>query len=140
LEDGWRMLVSRFPASPVLVQEMVPPGVEVIIGGRRDPAFGPVVLFGLGGVWTELLQDIAVWVGSVSRAQGAVLMKAVRGYPLLTGYRGTPPVDLEALADILCRVAAMLIANPVLREIDLNPVIVSTRGAIAVDALAVCGA
>lgn len=119
----------------LLVQPMVPRGVEIIIGGHRDPLFGPVVAVGLGGVLVEMMGDMAVAPAPVGPAQALRMVRGLRGFPLLAGFRGGPAVDLQALADILCRVSALMAAEPRILELDINPLICRGQRAVAVDAL-----
>lgn len=118
----------------VLVQEQVAGDVEVIVGARHDPVFGPVVLVGLGGVLAELLDDTAVRLAPVSPATAHAMLRQLRGYRLLAGYRGRPAVDLEAVAQLVATVSRVADAVP-LAELDLNPVLVraGAPGAVAVD-------
>lgn len=121
----------------VLVQRQAPPGGhEVIVGMKRDEQFGPVVLVGLGGVFTEVLRDTALRVAPLTMADAQAMLPELRGYPLLAGARGQPPADLDALADVLGRVADLALACPTLVELDLNPVFVypQGQGCLAVDA------
>jgi len=120
-------------AEGVLLEEEAPPGAEVIVGGIRDAQFGPVVMFGLGGVLVELFHDVAFALAPMTRADAFRLMQRVKGYPLLTGYRGTPPCDLDALADTLV-IVSELMATGLLVEIDLNPVAVYPCGTMILDA------
>ncbi|MRR33518.1 acyl-CoA synthetase [bacterium] len=120
-------------AEGVVLEEEAPPGVEVIVGGTRDAQFGPVVMFGLGGVLVELFHDVAFAVAPMTRADAFRLMQRVKGYPLLTGFRGTQPCDLDALADTLVIVSEIM-ASGLLAEIDLNPVACYPRGAMILDA------
>ena len=119
----------------MLLQEQAPNGVEVIIGGRRDPSFGPIVLFGLGGVFAEALEDVSIRVVPINYHQAIEMIQEIRGSRLLLGYRGQPKTDLDALADIILGVSALLLDFPELDEIDLNPVRVypDNQGALALD-------
>ena len=121
----------------LLVEPMAPPGVELIVGGRRDPGFGPVVIVGLGGILAEVLDDVAVALAPVGRPEALTMLQRLRGAAILHGVRGQPPVDLEAVADVIVRVGAFVDANADAVEVDLNPVIASAEGAVAVDALVV---
>jgi acyl-CoA synthetase (NDP forming) len=124
----------------VLVQEMAADGEEVIVGLKNDPQFGPVVLFGLGGIFVEVLKDIAMRVCPLSRRDAEAMVREVRGYPLLEGARGRSPADVDALVDLICNVARMgMDLRERLAELDLNPVRVRARGegVIALDALVV---
>ncbi len=118
----------------VSVQKMAAPGVEVIIGMSKDPQFGPVLMFGLGGVWVEILKDVSLRVIPVTRRDVRDMIKEIKGYKMLTGYRGQPPVDESKLQNMLLAVADFVTQYPVIKELDLNPVIARHDGAIAVDA------
>jgi acyl-CoA synthetase (NDP forming) len=118
----------------VYVQPMAPPGVEVIIGMKKDAQFGPVLMFGLGGVWVELLQDVSLRVTPISRRDAAAMVREIRGYPLLAGYRGGEPVDTACLEEMLFALDDLVRGQPGIREIDLNPVIAGREGAVVVDA------
>ncbi|HVN13460.1 MAG TPA: acetate--CoA ligase family protein [Kineosporiaceae bacterium] len=119
-------------ADAVLVSPQLT-GVEVAVGAVRDEAFGPVVMVGLGGVWVEVLDDVAFATAPLDRVEARDLLATLRAYPLLTGARGTPAVDLDALADVVVAVGAALMALPDVRALDLNPVLAGPGGAIAVD-------
>jgi acyl-CoA synthetase (NDP forming)/GNAT superfamily N-acetyltransferase len=116
-----------------VVQPMVDGGVETAIGVVHDPTFGPMVMFGLGGVATDLLADRSFMLLPITVEEAAELIRSLRGAPLLFGYRGRPPCDVAALEDMLLRVARLAEDLPELAELDLNPVIAGPDGAIAVD-------
>jgi len=118
----------------VSVQGMAPQGIEVIIGMSRDAQFGPVLMFGLGGVWVEILEDTSLRIIPVTRKDAAEMIREIKGYQLLTGYRGQAPVDISKLEDFLLAVSDFVEQNPIVKELDLNPVVAYTDGAIAVDA------
>jgi len=122
----------------VLVQEMVDGGVEVILGVHNDPTFGPAVMFGLGGIFTEVLRDVSFRLAPVHRSVALEMIREVKGHPLLAGARGRPPADVDALADAICRLSALALdlADGV-GEIDVNPLFVFAqgRGVKAADAL-----
>jgi acetyl coenzyme A synthetase (ADP forming)-like protein len=117
----------------VLVERQMPPGLELIIGGREDPAFGKVITFGIGGTLVELLHDVAIRVLPLSRDEGVRMVRSIRGYPLLSGYRGSPPLDEKALIDLLCKAGQMFSETEDLAEFDLNPVILYPEGLSVVD-------
>jgi acyl-CoA synthetase (NDP forming)/RimJ/RimL family protein N-acetyltransferase len=117
----------------VLVQPMIAGGVEVIIGVVQEPVFGPLIVFGLGGVATEVLGDHAARLSPLTDADVDEMMHAVRAAPLLFGHRGAPPVDTAALADMLLRVSRLADDLPEVAELDLNPVIARPDGVQAVD-------
>ncbi len=122
----------------VLVQQMADKGVEMMIGARRDPQFGPLVLCGFGGIEVELVRDVAVALAPVSRAQALAMIRSLKKAPLLTGYRRLPPMDVDALADAVCRVSQLACGpSGEIAEIDVNPFILGTRGGTAADALVV---
>jgi succinyl-CoA synthetase beta subunit len=130
-------MLSRI-ASParLLVQRMVNGGLEVILGGKRDRSFGPVVMFGLGGIYVEVFSDVAFRVAPLSRVDAEEMIEEVRGKRLLEGVRGKPPVDREALIKAILSLSRMLVENPRITELDINPLLVLEHGAAAVDARA----
>ena len=123
----------------LMVQRMAAPGVEVILGGKRDPSFGPVVMFGLGGVYVEVFDDVSFRVAPLSRADAEEMVAEVRGSRLLEGVRGRPPMDREAVVGTLLALSRLLVENPRVAEVDVNPLVVTERGAVAVDARVVVG-
>jgi acetyl coenzyme A synthetase (ADP forming)-like protein len=133
--DAYRAMASRLgePMTGAIVQAMARPGVETIVGVVQDPLFGPLVMFGLGGVATELLGDRAFRILPLTDLDAADLVRSLRASPLLFGYRGAPPADVASLEQILQRVARLAERVAEIGELDLNPVIVSDAGAVAVD-------
>jgi acetyltransferase len=125
-------LLTFAPGAAVIVQRQVA-GTEVIVGGLRDPQFGPTVLVGLGGVFVEALDDIALGLAPLDHDTARGLLAELRGYPVLVGARGTGPADLDALAAVLTAVGDLLVTVPEIAELDLNPVRVGTDGCVAVD-------
>jgi hypothetical protein len=121
----------------LLVEPMAAPGVEVIVGGRRDPVFGPAVLVGLGGILAEVLDDVAVLLAPVRASDVRARLETLRGAAVLRGVRGRPGVDLDSLAAFVTAVGDLLAADPAIVEIDCNPVIAGSGGVVAVDALVV---
>ncbi|MEO5964597.1 MAG: acetate--CoA ligase family protein, partial [Candidatus Limnocylindrales bacterium] len=121
----------------LIVQPMAAPGIEVIVGGRRDAVFGPVVLVGLGGIFAEVLDDVAVLLAPAPPAVVRERLEGLRGAPVLRGVRGRPGADLEALAALVAAVGELLVADDSIVEVDCNPVIAGPAGALAVDALVV---
>jgi len=118
----------------VSVQRMAEPGVEVIAGTTTDTQFGPVLMFGLGGVLVEVLKDIAFRIVPIERRDAREMVCEIQGFPLLQGYRGQPAADLAALEDVLLKLSAFAEADPDAAEVDLNPVFAYPKGALAVDA------
>lgn len=117
-----------------LVQEMVGDGVEMVVGVSHDWTFGPILLAGMGGTLVELLKDVSVRIHPLTDADVEEMLTGLRGYPLLTGYRGSEPVDVEAFKALLFRMSALVEEVPEIDEVDLNPVFVRRRGVAAVDA------
>ncbi len=117
------------------VQEMVQDAREIIIGMNRDPQFGPLVMFGLGGIYVEVLKDVTFRVAPMSASQADKMIEAIRSYPLLKGVRGQAPADLDAIADTILRVAQLVTDFPEIAELDINPLLVRAQGegAVAVD-------
>ncbi len=132
--DQVRTHVPQAAIEGVSVQTMASPGVEVVAGLTRDRTFGPVVMFGLGGVFVEILNDVAFRVVPLRPKDARAMMQEIRGFPILQGYRGTPAVDLSALEAILLKLSTLAEQHPEIGEIDLNPVFAYPAGALAVDA------
>ena len=109
-------------------------GTEVIIGTRVDPQFGPVIMFGIGGILVEVLKDVVFRVLPISRSAARKMISEIRSAPLLAGFRGEPPVDRDALVQLLLTVSEVVEAYPAIREMDLNPVIARADGLSVVDA------
>ena len=118
----------------VLVQEMTPQATEVIIGAIKDPQFGQTIMFGLGGIFVELLKDVNFRVAPLTDQDAKEMITQLKAFPLLKGYRNTPPADINALMKILCNVSRLVMANPEINELDLNPVMAYKIGAKTVDA------
>jgi acyl-CoA synthetase (NDP forming) len=106
----------------VLVQPMVTGGMEVMIGVAQDPLFGPLIAFGLGGIHVEILGDVQFRITPLTDRDAAEMIRGIKGYRLLTGYRGHPPADLEALQETLLRVSRLVEEVPEISELDLNPI------------------
>jgi len=136
VRSAMRRLEARFPGrlSGVIVQPMIAGGVELIIGVVQEPVFGPLVVFGLGGVATEVLGDHAARLAPLTSADADDLIHSIRTTPLLLGYRGQPAADLDALRDTLLRISRLADDLPQVAELDLNPVIARPDGVVAVDA------
>ena len=120
--------------SGVVVQRMVPDGVELLVGATFDPNFGPVIACGTGGTLVELFSDVVLRLHPITDVDAAAMINELRGAPLLRGYRGSAPVDETALRDVLLRVSALIEACPDILELDINPLKVLAHGACAVDA------
>jgi acyl-CoA synthetase (NDP forming) len=133
LKNAVTELMQIKDAEGVLIEEMAPPGLEVIVGGIVDKQFGPVVMFGLGGIFVELFKDVAFALAPVKKEDAQWLIKQVKGYKLLEGYRGKPPVDISILLDMIVTVSEF-IATGMIKEIDLNPVSLYPENAMVLDA------
>ncbi len=118
----------------ILVQEMAPKSTEVIVGATKDPQFGPALMFGLGGVFVEVLEDVTFRIAPITELDAREMITEVKGYPLLKGYRGQPPADIDAIASILVNTSKLVIDRPEIKEVDLNPIMVYEKGAKTVDA------
>jgi len=118
----------------VSVQKMVRPGTEVIVGTSQDPQFGPVIMFGLGGIFVELLKDVSFRVIPVERKDAQEMIEDIKGYPLLQGYRGKEPASLTALVEIILKISKFVEQNSQIKELELNPVFAYRNKAFAVDA------
>jgi acetate---CoA ligase (ADP-forming) len=134
LETGRR---NGLTVRGLLVESIVRPGVELILGLRRDPQFGAVVLVGFGGTLAEVLDDVAIRLAPLDLAAADAMIDDLRGVRLLRGVRGRPPIDRGAVASMLVALGRLGAERPDVLEVDLNPVIASEEGAIAVDALVV---
>ena len=127
-------LFARFgPDAAVILQPMAPPGVETIVGLVEDPLFGPLVMFGLGGTATEILGDRALSLVPLNRPDAVALIGSLRSSKLLMGYRGSPVADIDALANVVCRVARLAEDLPEVVEMDLNPVLAGPDGCQVLD-------
>jgi acyl-CoA synthetase (NDP forming) len=118
----------------VTVQPMARPGIEVIIGMSKDAQFGPVIMFGLGGILVEILKDVSFRIVPLERRDAAEMIKEIKGYPLLQGYRGQEPANIPALEKLIVSVSDFIEKNPQIKELDLNPVIAYKDSVMAVDA------
>jgi len=124
------------PVEGVLVQEMLQGGVEVIIGATRDPVFGQVIMFGLGGIFVEALRDVSFRIAPLTRADAKEMVEEIEGHRVLLGVRGRPPADQEAIVDAILRVSRLVTDHREdIAELDINPLVVFPKGAKAVDAL-----
>ncbi len=117
----------------VSVEKMLPSSTEVIVGGIRDSQFGPSVMFGMGGIFAEVYEDVAFRVAPLDKIDALNLINGLKGSKILKGIRGNPPADMEALADILLNVSSLMIEHSSISQLDLNPVLVYPDSAYAVD-------
>ena len=119
----------------VMVERSAPRGQEVIVGMRRDPGFGPLMMFGLGGIYVELFKDVAFRVAPVTRADALEMITETRAGRLLTGFRGAPKADLDAVVDAILRLSRLALDFPQIEEAEINPLLVypQGKGALALD-------
>jgi acetyl-CoA synthetase (ADP-forming) len=132
-----KKIKKQFPTAVVhgiSVQKMVRPGTEVIVGTSKDPQFGPVIMFGLGGIFVELLKDVSFRVIPVERRDVQEMIQEIKGYPLLQGYRGKEPANISALVEIILKISKLIEENPQIKELELNPIFVYRDKAVGVDA------
>ena len=123
----------------MLVCEQAPSGLEVIVGGLRDALFGPTVMFGLGGVFVEVLKDVSCRVAPLEHRDAQEMIREVQGYPLLAGVRGQKACDVSALVDLLSKVSRLMVERPDIDELDMNPVRVYEHGLLALDVRVMTG-
>ncbi len=135
--DAFVSLVESIPGAEfegIAVQPMAAPGLELVIGAHRDAQFGPVVLFGIGGIFVEALHDVSLRVAPLSCTDAEDMLREIRAQPVLEGARGLPSVDRSALVGALCSLSAFMLSHPEVASIDLNPVLAYASGLLAVDA------
>jgi len=136
VEEMLKVVPAKAPGARIigaLMYKMAPQGLEVIIGGVRDDIFGAAVMFGLGGIFVEVLRDVSFRIAPISRDEALEMINELKSAIILDGFRAQPPVDKEALADMIFRTSKLLQENEEIESIDLNPVIAYPKGAIAVD-------
>jgi acyl-CoA synthetase (NDP forming) len=136
-DDIMKSVRKAFPDANiqgVAVQKMARPGVEVIIGMSKDAQFGPMIMFGLGGIFVELLKDVAFRITPLEKRDAAEMIREIKGFPMLTGFRGQEAADISKLEDMILKVSDFVERNPDIKELDLNPVFAYGDGAVAVDA------
>lgn len=136
-DDIYQSVSQKVPNARIqglAVEPMAKPGVEVIIGMSKDPQFGPVIVFGLGGIMVEVIKDVALRIAPLSPRDAREMIREIKGYMMLTGYRGQPPVDTATLEKWLVNISQFVMAHPEIKEIDLNPIFAYPEGAVAVDA------
>lgn len=118
----------------ILVQEMAPQSTEVIVGATKDPQFGPTLMFGLGGIFVEILKDVTFRIAPVTEDEAREMITEVKAYPLLKGYRNRPAADIETIVKILLNTSRLVMKHQEIKELDLNPIMVYEKGAKTVDA------
>jgi len=128
---------QKFPKARVQgvsIQKMARPGIEVIIGLSKDAQFGPVLMFGLGGILVEVLKDVSFRIVPLTRKDAEEMIREIKGYPLLQGYRGQEPAEIPFLEQLIVKVSELAEQYPQIKELDLNPIFAYKDSAIAVDA------
>ena len=133
---------SREPSATirgVLVEKMMPVSTEVIVGGLRDKQFGPSVMFGMGGIFAEVYDDVTFRIAPIDRIDALNMIHGLRGSMILEGIRGKPPLDLDGIVDVLIHVSGMICQHDRISQLDLNPVIVYSEGVCAVDSRIILG-
>ena len=123
----------RARAEGVNVQQMLPGGREVVVGVANDPAFGPILMFGLGGVFVEVLKDVSFAVCPVSDVRARELVRGIRGYAILKGVRGQESVDEDTLVEVIQRVSQLACDHPEIAELEFNPLLAFPDAVVAVD-------
>ncbi len=118
----------------VTVQKMAAPATEVIVGTSKDPQFGPFIMFGLGGIFVEVLKDVSFRIIPITRRDAQEMIQEIRGYPLLSGYRGREPASLSALTEILLKVSGLMERYPEIKELELNPLFAYKNRVLGIDA------
>ena len=118
----------------ILVQEMAPSSTEVIVGSTKDPQFGPALMFGLGGIFVEVLKDVTFRIAPITEQDAREMITEVKAYPILKGYRGQPPADIDSIVKILLSTSRLVMDHQEIKELDLNPIMVYKKGAKTVDA------
>jgi acetyltransferase len=141
VDAGYRRIAAQVKAAApdseltgIMVQAMVPPGREVIIGGTNDPAFGPMLMFGLGGVFVEVLRDVVFRMAPIARAEAREMSRSIRAVRLLEGVRNQPAIDFASIETALLRASQLLVDFPSIAELDINPMMAYPDGSIAADA------
>jgi len=133
LASGFRAMVrdlkkNGYRPEELLIQKMAPKGQEVFIGGKQDPEFGPVILFGLGGVFVEVLKDVVIRVAPIDAGTAREMIEEIKGAAILKGFRGQPPSDLAVLIQCMVRASRLLAEHPEIRNLDINPLVVLEKG------------
>jgi acetyl-CoA synthetase (ADP-forming) len=141
VRNGYKQIVANVkkhkPNAKIIgifVQEMAPSSTEVIVGAIKDPQFGPAIMFGLGGIFVEVLKDVTFRIAPLTRDEAHDMITEVKAYPLLKGYRNLPSVDIQSIVRILMNASKLVMDHQEIKELDLNPIMVYEKGAKTVDA------
>ncbi|MCL6611971.1 MAG: acetate--CoA ligase family protein [Peptococcaceae bacterium] len=130
-------ILERYPRARVegvSVQRMVSGGTEMIVGMTKDPQFGPMLMFGLGGILVEVLRDVCFRIVPLTEIDARDMITGIRGYPLIRGFRGSAPVNEDAVVDVLMKLSDFIDGHPEIEEMDINPLMAAGNGVIAADA------
>ncbi|MGQ9646318.1 MAG: acetate--CoA ligase family protein [Thermodesulfobacteriota bacterium] len=136
-QDILKSVKKKYPRAliqGISVQRMAPPGTEVIIGTSKDAQFGPVIMFGLGGIFVEVLKDVSFRVIPVNRRDAHEMIHEIKGFPLLQGLRGKEPTNISALVEMILKISKLIERNPQIKEMELNPIVAYRDKALALDA------
>ncbi|MBI3272132.1 MAG: acetate--CoA ligase family protein [Planctomycetes bacterium] len=136
LDKGFLELRKQFKKEPILVQRQVAGVLELIVGARRDPVFGPFVCFGVGGVLTDLLRDFSVRLCPVRKIDADTMIQEIRGAPVLNGYHNIPAVDPPQLVAVLVKISELMLAHPEIQDLEINPLIITAEGPVVANARA----
>ncbi|MBQ04718.1 acetyl-CoA synthetase [Candidatus Bathyarchaeota archaeon] len=141
VRQGYKTILKNIKAyvpeaeiTGILIQKMAPWGTEVIVGSTKDPTFGTTLMFGLGGIFVEILKDVSFRLVPIVRSDAEEMVKKIKAYKILEGVRGKPPSDTKVIVEILLKTSEMLVDCPEISELDMNPVLVYEEGAMVVDA------
>jgi acyl-CoA synthetase (NDP forming) len=141
IRDGYKEIIKNAKAykkdaeiTGILVQEMAPKGTEIIIGSTNDPTFGPTLMFGLGGIFVEILKDVSFRVAPITKEDATEMIEEIKAVKILEGARGMPPCHKPTLAEILYKTSNMLMECSEIKELDMNPILAYPDGACIVDA------
>jgi acyl-CoA synthetase (NDP forming) len=141
IRDGYKEIIKNAKAykkdaeiTGILVQEMAPKGTEIIIGSTNDPTFGPTLMFGLGGIFVEILKDVSFRVAPITKEDATEMIEEIKAVKILEGARGMPPSHKPTLAEILYKTSNMLMECSEIKELDMNPILAYPDGACIVDA------
>ncbi|MDE3074098.1 MAG: acetate--CoA ligase family protein [Chloroflexota bacterium] len=140
LQQAWGRMHERFPDAAWLVHPMLPGDVELVVGARRDPVFGPYVFFGGGGIMTELYGDVSMRIAPFSTREAVEMIEETKAAQLLRGFHGLPVHDLAEIGDVLVRVGQLMLGQPTVQQLEINPLLVTEKGPIVTEAIAVIGA
>ena len=141
VREGYQKIIKNIQAfdpsaeiTGILIQEMAPWGTEVIVGSTKDPTFGATLMFGLGGIFVEILKDVSFRLAPITKSDAKEMIQEIKAYKILEGVRGKPPSDINAIVEILLKTSDMIIECPEISELDMNPVLVYEKDAKIVDA------